>query len=135
MYQIINFLISQPKHMLWVLKRTVSLRGKHSVHQIAKLEILSMKSKHLYKFGKILRHVMVHKLECRQKATPTPTGSTPKIIPSPPPPPPHPLRSSPKTISGGTDIIQKRISIIYSFIKFNKKIDFYIHDLDPRVTP
>ena len=25
-YQIINFLISQLKHMLWVLKRTVSLR-------------------------------------------------------------------------------------------------------------
>ena len=25
-YQIINFLISQPKHMLWVLKRTVSMR-------------------------------------------------------------------------------------------------------------
>ena len=26
-YQKINFLISQPKHMLWVLKRTVSMRG------------------------------------------------------------------------------------------------------------
>ena len=25
-YQINNFLISQPKHMLWVLKRTVSMR-------------------------------------------------------------------------------------------------------------
>ena len=25
-YQKINFLISQPKHMLWVLKRTVSMR-------------------------------------------------------------------------------------------------------------
>ena len=25
-YQKINFLISHPKHMLWVLKRTVSLR-------------------------------------------------------------------------------------------------------------
>ena len=25
-YQIINFLISRPKHMLWVLKRTVSMR-------------------------------------------------------------------------------------------------------------
>ena len=25
-YQHINFLISQPKHMLWVLKRTVSMR-------------------------------------------------------------------------------------------------------------
>ena len=25
-YQKINFLISQPKHMLWVLKRTVSIR-------------------------------------------------------------------------------------------------------------
>ena len=26
MYQKINFLISQPKHLLWVLKRTVSMR-------------------------------------------------------------------------------------------------------------
>ena len=26
MYQKINFLISQPKHMLWVLKRTISMR-------------------------------------------------------------------------------------------------------------
>ena len=25
-YQKVNFLISQPKHMLWVLKRTVSMR-------------------------------------------------------------------------------------------------------------
>ena len=25
-YQKINFLISQPKHMLWVLKRTVSMQ-------------------------------------------------------------------------------------------------------------
>ena len=25
-YQVINFLISQPKHMLWVLKRTVAMR-------------------------------------------------------------------------------------------------------------
>ena len=25
-YQKINFLISQPKHMLWVLKRTISMR-------------------------------------------------------------------------------------------------------------
>ena len=26
-YQKINFLISQPKYMLWVLKKTVSMRG------------------------------------------------------------------------------------------------------------
>ena len=25
-YQTINFLISQPKHLLWVLKRTISMR-------------------------------------------------------------------------------------------------------------
>ena len=25
-YKVINFLISQPKHMLWVLKRTVAMR-------------------------------------------------------------------------------------------------------------
>ena len=25
-YQVINYLISQPKHMLWVLKRTVAMR-------------------------------------------------------------------------------------------------------------
>ena len=31
-YQKINFLISQPKHLLWVLKRTVSLRRKEQSH-------------------------------------------------------------------------------------------------------
>ena len=25
-YQVINYLISQPKHMLWVLKRTATMR-------------------------------------------------------------------------------------------------------------
>ena len=33
-YQKINFLISRPKHMLWILKRNVSMRHFFSVPKI-----------------------------------------------------------------------------------------------------
>ena len=33
-YQIFSCLISQPKHMLWILKRTVSVRKKETPKQV-----------------------------------------------------------------------------------------------------
>ena len=49
-YQKFNFLISKPKHMLWVLKRTVSMRRffwapKHMLRLMGKEILTSLSSK------------------------------------------------------------------------------------------
>ena len=52
-YQLLNFLISQPKHMLWVLKRTISVRRffehpKHALKLMSKKIFTILHSKFLF---------------------------------------------------------------------------------------
>ena len=47
-YQNIYFVICQPKHMLWVLKRTVSVRKKHMLKLIDKKIFTCLRSKNLF---------------------------------------------------------------------------------------
>ena len=48
-YQVINHLIFQPEHMLWILKRTVRMRRFfQALNYNLNLMIMSLKKKHIY---------------------------------------------------------------------------------------